>query len=94
MAAKNYEQTLFFKFFVINVLGRTGWVFYPCHGSDAIQAATYLGLVVDSLRMKFYLPERKIMKTMVKIMDFCGTIGVSVHQGSVSSWGQKTLTWD
>ena len=41
----------------------------PRQGQMATQAATYLGFVIDSLRMEFYLPEMKILKIKEKILE-------------------------
>ena len=55
-------------------------------GQMPVQAATYIGFLVDFLRREFYLPERKIMKRMGKIMEFRCPTSVSLHQDTVLGW--------
>ena len=64
--AKSIEQAFIIKLFVIDMLGRARWV---DKGQMPTRAATYLGLVGDSFRMEFYLPEMKILKIKEKILE-------------------------
>ena len=74
------EQALYIKLFVIDVLGRAGWVINLDKGQMPTQATTYLGFVVDSRSMRIYLPEAKVEKILEKILNLRKSSWVHVRE--------------
>ena len=54
---------------MINILERAGWIINLDKGQIPTQATMFLGFVVDSLKMEFQLPKKKIVKILDKIKE-------------------------
>ena len=80
--AKSYEQAPFVKLFVIDVLGRAGWVISMDKGQMPTQTATYLGFVINSKSMRIYLPEAKVEKILGKIKNLLTSSWVHVREAA------------
>jgi hypothetical protein len=60
-ACQGYQLVLLKDKFIQDFFGEGGWVFKPSKSSGLpSQRVTYLGLIIDSVKMEFEIPSEKL----------------------------------